>query len=242
VFRPHGANAAALVPAVVFLHGGPGGLSPRVWQAQPQHLANQGYAVFAVNYRGSESYGKSFLRLDDRRHAEVILPDILAARDWLANKDWIDADRIALMGASFGGSLTLHTLSAEPLSFVAGVAHVAPVNWISTLEIAAGRIGPAIAWQHAEIGHPIEDAERLRRDSPYFHSDRFERPLLLAYGANDRRYAKHEIGEFVASIRARGVPIEHLAFAGEGHFIASKQDLIELQRATLRFLEAWLSE
>lgn len=240
LYRPLRASHEDPVPALVWLHGGPGGIAFRIWDERLQHLANHGYAVLALNYRGSAGYGRTFRMLADKRHGEAEVADILSARDWLAGRDWVDGDRIGLLGNSFGAFLSLATLAQYPESFAAGIAGHGSVNWISTLTIAADRLGPAVEAQYAAIGHPERDAERLRRVSPYFHADRVVRPLLMYYGANDPRYDMSEIEEFVKTLRGNGVPVEYLLFQDEGHFLVNRENRIALQEAWLRFLETHL--
>src|SRR5690606_7184763 len=103
LYRPKGASAANPAPAIVLVHGGPGGQSTRGYSAQIQHLVNHGYAVLAANNRGSSGYGKTFYHMDDRRHGEVDLDDIVYGREYLASLDWVDADRIGIIGGSYGG-------------------------------------------------------------------------------------------------------------------------------------------
>jgi dipeptidyl aminopeptidase/acylaminoacyl peptidase len=240
LYRPLQASHDNRVPALVRLHGGPGGIAFRIWDERLQHLANHGYAVLALNYRGSDGYGRTFRTLADGRHGEADVADILAARDWLAALDWVDGDRIGLMGGSFGGFLTLATLARHPESFAVGIAGHGPVNWISTLTIAAQRLGPAVEEQYSAIGHPERDAERLRRISPYFHANRVVRPVLMYYGANDPRFDMSEIDEFVTTVRDNGVPVEYLLFEDEGHFLVNRENRIALQEAWLSFLESHL--
>ncbi|HYC98556.1 S9 family peptidase, partial [Brevundimonas sp.] len=119
LYRPKGASAANPAPAIVLVHGGPGGQSTRGYSAMVQHLVNHGYAVLAANNRGSSGYGKTFYHMDDRRHGEVDLRDVVASRDWLASQDWI-SDRIAVMGGSYGGFITAAALAFHPETFDAG--------------------------------------------------------------------------------------------------------------------------
>jgi dipeptidyl aminopeptidase/acylaminoacyl peptidase len=240
LYRPVRASARNAVPAVIDLHGGPGGISSSIWDERLQHLANHGYAVFSLNYRGSTGYGKTFLTIDDRRHGEADVGDILAARNWLAGLDWVDGERIGLIGDSFGGFLTLATLMRHPESFEMGIAGHASINWISTLTIAKDRLGSRVEEHYAEIGHPVRDAERLRRISPYFSPDRLISPLLMYYGANDPRYDLAEIGEFVEIVRDNGVPVEYMVFEGEGHWLVNLDNRIAAQEARLAFLNRYL--
>jgi len=103
LYQPRDALATNKVPAIVFVHGGPGGQSRRGYSEMIQHLANHGYAVLAVNNRGSSGYGKKFFHLDDKRHGDVDLKDVVAARPYLASLPWIDGSRVAIMGGSYGG-------------------------------------------------------------------------------------------------------------------------------------------
>jgi dipeptidyl aminopeptidase/acylaminoacyl peptidase len=241
LYRPLRASHDHPVPALVSLHGGLGGTAFRTWDERLQHLANHGYAVLDLNFRGSDGYGRTFRTLADRRHGEAEVPDILAARDWLAALDWIDGERIGLMGDSFGGFLALTTLAHYPESFAMGIAGHGPVNWITNLTMDAQRLGPAVEELYAFIGHPERDAERLRRISPYFQADRVLRPLLMYYGANDPRFLDmSEIEEFVTTVRGNGVPVEYLLFEGEGHFLVNRENRIALQEALLGFLESHL--
>jgi dipeptidyl aminopeptidase/acylaminoacyl peptidase len=197
--------------------------------------------VLDLNYRGSDGYGRTFRTLADRRHGEADVADILAARDWLAALDWVDGERIGLMGDSFGGFLTLATLAQYPESFAMGIAGHGPVNWITNLTMDAQRLGPAVEELYAFIGHPERDAERLRRISPYLQADRVVRPLLMYYGANDPRFDDmSEIEEFVTTVRGNRVPVEYLLFEDEGHFLVNRENRIALQEAWLTFLGSHL--
>lgn len=242
LYRPRQTSKEHLVPALAYVHYGPGGISPRAWDERLQHLINHGYAVFAVNHRGSAGYGKTFLNLDNQRHGEADLGDILAGRDWLAGLDFVDEDRIGIMGDSFGGFLTLAALFRHPDSFKVGIALHAPINWISTLTIAEDRLGPGVVAQHTEIGHPVKDAERFRQISPYFHADQITKPLLMWQGMNDPRYDFDEMDEFVERTRARGVPIEYLRFEGEGHMLEGLDNRLAAQKALLEFLDQYLRD
>lgn len=242
LYRPIGASADRPVPAVVQLHGGPGGMSFRTWDPELQHLACQGYAVLCLNYRGSSGYGRTFRALGEGQHGEGDVADIAAAHEWLAARDWVDGNRIGVFGTSFGGYLALATMVRYPELFAVGVNQVGPVNWISTLEIAAERLGPRVEWQYRAIGHPVRDAERLRRVSPYFHADRIARPVLMVHGRNDPRYDMEELHEFTAQIAERGVPAEQVLLDGEGHVAQSTEQRVAGQEAIVRFLDRYLRQ
>lgn len=145
-----------------------------------------------------------------------------------------------MSGDSFGGYLTIAALTFHPERFAVGIAQHPAVNWISTLTIGEGRLGPAMVEQHAEIGHPERDAERLRRISPYFHADRIVKPLLIVQGKNDPRYDLDEFGEFVERVRGNGVPVEYLLFEDEGHVLRRLDNRLAAQEAWLAFLDRYL--
>src|SRR5690606_6447666 len=133
LYRPHTASASAKVPALVWVHGGPGGQSRTGYSATIQHLVNHGYAVLAANNRGSSGYGKTFFHMDDRRHGEVDLQDIVHAKHYLASLDWVDAERIGIIGGSYGGYMVGAALAFEPEVFDVGINIFGVMNWERTL-------------------------------------------------------------------------------------------------------------
>lgn len=239
LYRPRGASAAHQVPAIVLVHGGPGGQSRRGYSAQIQHLVNNGYAVYAINNRGSSGYGKTFFHLDDRRHGDVDLRDVTASRDWLAGQDWI-SDRVAVMGGSYGGYITAAAMAFHPTTFDVGINIFGVTNWVRTLESIPAWWGAQRAALFDEMGDPATDAERHRRISPLFHANRIQRPMLVVQGANDPRVLKVESDELVAAIRANNVPVEYVIFPDEGHGFLRKQNRIDASEAYLRFLNQHL--
>ena len=240
LYRPKQASAERHTPALIYVHSGPGGQSFRAWDERIQHLVNHGYAVFAINNRGSGGYGRTFKRLDDRRHGEADLGDVVAAREWLAGLDWVDGARIGILGDSYGGYMTLAVLALQPEVFEVGIAMHPPINWISTLTIAYDRVGAGVEAQYAELGHPERDAERLARISPFFHADRIVDPVLIMQGANDRRYDFEEIDQFVAKLESNGVPVEYTVFKDEGHVLRNRDNRVMAQEAWLEFLDRHL--
>ncbi len=239
LYRPHGASAANPAPAIVLVHGGPGGQSRRGYSAMVQHLVNHGYAVYAINNRGSSGYGKTFFHMDDRRHGDVDLRDVTASRDWLAGQDWI-SDRVAVMGGSYGGYITAAALAFHPEVFDAGVNIFGVTNWVRTLESIPAWWGAQRTALFDEMGDPAVDAERHRAISPLFHAANIRRPMLVVQGANDPRVLQVESDELVAAMRANDVPVEYVLFPDEGHGFLRKQNRIDAQEAYLRFLDQHL--
>jgi len=240
LYKPANASADNPVPALVWVHGGPGGQSTRGYSATLQHLVNHGYAILAANNRGSSGYGKTFYHMDDRRHGEVDLDDIVYAKNYLAGLDWVDADRIGIIGGSYGGYMVGAALAFRPDEFRVGINIFGVMNWIRTLE----SIPP---WWEAnrkslydELGDPATDSERLRRISPLFHADRMSAPLLVVQGANDPRVLQVESDEIVAAARANDVPVEYIVFPDEGHGFSQRSNRITASDAFVAFLDKYL--
>ncbi|WP_339878349.1 S9 family peptidase [Pseudidiomarina gelatinasegens] len=239
LYKPHQASADNKVPAIIFIHGGPGGQTRQGYSAMVQHLVNHGYAMFGVNNRGSSGYGKTFFHLDDKRHGEDDLQDIVYGKKYLQTLDWVDPDRIAVMGGSYGGYLTMAALAFTD-EFDAGINIFGVTNWVRTLESIPPWWESFRQSLYDELGDPAVDGERLRAISPLFHADRIKAPVLVVQGANDPRVLQVESDEMVEAIRANNVPVEYVLFDDEGHGFAVKENRIEAQEAYLKFLETYL--
>lgn len=237
LYRPKGASASAKVPAIVLVHGGPGGQSRRGYSAMIQHLVNNGYAVLAANNRGSSGYGKTFFHMDDKRHGEADLRDIVASGDWLRKQDWVAADQVAVMGGSYGGYITAAALTFHPDAFAAGVNIFGVTNWQRTLKSIPAWWGAEKAALYDEMGDPATDEERHRRISPLFHAQRITKPLLVVQGARDPRVLQVESDELVAAVRKNNVPVEYIVFPDEGHGFRGRTNRVTAQNAYLKFLD-----
>ena len=237
LYRPHSASAANPVPAIVLVHGGPGGQSTRGYSPMVQHLVNNGYAVYAINNRGSSGYGKTFFHMDDKKHGEADLDDVVASKAFLQSMDWIADDRIAIMGGSYGGYMTAAALAFRPEVFDAGINIFGVTNWLRTLKSIPAWWGPSRASLYDELGDPETDEERLRAISPLFHAANIVKPMLVVQGANDPRVLQVESDELVAAARANGTPVEYVLFEDEGHGFRNKSNRIEASEAFLNFLD-----
>ncbi len=237
LYRPKGASAANPVPAVVLVHGGPGGQTRRGYSAMVQHLVNHGYAVLGANNRGSSGYGKTFFHMDDRKHGEADLRDIVAGGDWLRAQDWVADDEVAVMGGSYGGYITAAALTFHPEAFEAGINIFGVTNWVRTLESIPAWWGAQRQALYDEMGDPATDAERHRRISPLFHAKNIVRPMLVVQGANDPRVLQVESDELVAAARANNVPVEYVLFPDEGHGFLRRENRITAQESYLKFLD-----
>lgn len=240
LYQPHGASAESRVPAVVWIHGGPGGQSRVGYSEVVQYLVNHGYAVYAINNRGSSGYGKTFYRMDDRKHGEADLDDVVASKGMLAGTGWIDPERIGVAGGSYGGYLTLAALTFRPEEFACGVDLFGISNWLRTMESIPPWWESFREALFREMGDPETDRDRLRRISPLFHAERIQRPLMVLQGANDPRVLQVESDEIVEAARANGVPVEYLVFEDEGHGFTKKENRQEAWKSILEFLDRYL--
>jgi len=240
LYKPKGASAAHPAPAIVLVHGGPGGQTRRGYSAMVQHLVNHGYAVLGANNRGSSGYGKTFFHMDDKKHGEADLRDIVAGGEWLRQQDWVADDQVAVMGGSYGGYMTAAALAFHPDAFAAGVNVFGVTNWVRTLQSIPAWWGAQRIALYDEMGDPATDAERHRRISPLFHTDGITKPLLVVQGANDPRVLQVESDELVAAVRANGVPVEYVLFPNEGHGFTRRDNRITAQEAYLSFLDKYV--
>ncbi len=240
LYKPHGANAANPVPGLVLVHGGPGGQTRTGYRAMVQHLVNHGYAVLGANNRGSSGYGKTFFHLDDKRHGEEDLQDIVHGRAYLETLDWIDGDKVGVIGGSYGGYMVAAALAFEPEAFDVGIDIFGVTNWVRTLESIPPWWESFKESLYDEMGDPATDAERHRRISPLFHTENIIKPILVIQGANDPRVLQVESDELVAGIQANEVPVEYIVFPDEGHGFRKKINQVTASNAYVKFLNTYL--
>jgi dipeptidyl aminopeptidase/acylaminoacyl peptidase len=240
LWKPHQATAAHKVPALVWVHGGPGGQTTRDYSSTIQYLANHGYVVLGINNRGSSGYGKSFFAADDGKHGREPLWDTLAAKKYLQSLDYVDADRIGIIGGSYGGYMTVAALAFHPDEFKVGVDIFGVTNWLRTLESIPPYWESVRKALYQEIGDPATQRDFLVATSPLFHAEKINKPLLVLQGANDPRVLQAESDEIVAKVKANGVPVEYVVFADEGHGFTKNKNRIEGYGKVLEFLDTYL--
>jgi dipeptidyl aminopeptidase/acylaminoacyl peptidase len=240
LYKPREASPAHKVPALVWVHGGPGDQSRVGYSELGQYLLNHGYAVYAINNRGSSGYGKTFYAMDDRKHGDADLDDCVASKKMLIDTGWVDPARIGILGGSYGGYMTLAALTFRPKEFAVGVDLYGVSNWLRTLESIPPWWSSFRDALYKELGDPEKDADYLRKISPLFHADQIERPLLVLQGANDPRVLKAESDTIVEAARKKGVPVEYLIFENEGHGFRRRDSKEKAFRATLDFLDKYL--
>lgn len=240
-YLPHQASADSPVPALVWVHGGPGGQSRQGFNSTIQYLVNHGYAVLAVNNRGSSGYGKSFYKMDDQNHGDKDLKDCVAGKDWLAEQSAIDADKIGIIGGSYGGYMTMAALTYAPEQFDVGVNLFGVTNWMRTLKSIPPWWESFKEALYLEMGDPnTEDSIRLKQISPLFHTDKVTKPLIVLQGAQDPRVLKAESDDIVEGVKKNGVPVEYVLFEDEGHGFVKKDNQIEAYSSVLKFLDKYL--
>ncbi len=240
LYKPHQASSETPVPALIWVHGGPGGQSRVGYSATIQHLVNHGYAILAANNRGSSGYGKTFFHMDDRRHGEVDLQDIVYAKTYMASLDWVDGEKIGIIGGSYGGYMVAAALAFEPDVFDVGIDIFGVTNWVRTLKSIPPWWESFKEALYDEMGDPATDEERHRRISPLFHAENIVKPLLVVQGANDPRVLQVESDEIVEKVRENGVPVEYIVFPDEGHGFLKRENRITASNAYVAFLNEYL--
>ena len=241
LYKPHQANKVNKVPALVWVHGGPGGQSRVGYRALIQYLVNHGYAILAVNNRGSSGYGKTFYSLDDLNHGEDDLQDCVWGKKWLQEQNYINPDKIGIIGGSYGGFMTMAAMTFEPEEFKVGVNIYGVTNWIRTLRSIPAYWESTRESLYKEMGNPYtEDSLRLYNISPLFHAKNIKNPVMVLQGANDPRVLQIESDEMVQEARDAGAYVEYVLFEDAGHGFIKKEQQIEGNEKILTFLEDYL--
>ncbi|GGI57971.1 S9 family peptidase [Winogradskyella haliclonae] len=242
-YLPHQASADNKVPAMVWVHGGPGGQTRQNFSSLIQYMVNHGYAVLAVNNRGSSGYGKTFYQMDNKNHGEKDLQDCVEGKNWLAKQTEIDGDKIGIIGGSYGGYMTMAALTYTPEEFDVGVNLFGVTNWIRTLKSIPPYWESFRESLYDELGDPFSaDSVRLKRISPLFHTDKVTKPLIVLQGAQDPRVLQVESDEIVAGVRKNNVPVEYVLFEDEGHGFIKKENQIEANERIVQFLDKYLKK
>jgi dipeptidyl aminopeptidase/acylaminoacyl peptidase len=229
------------VPAMLWIHGGPGGQTRIGFSNDIQYLVNHGYAVLAVNNRGSSGYGKTFYKLDNRDHSNGDLKDCVWGKKWLQQQDYIDSGKIGILGGSYGGAMVLGALAFHPEEFKVGVDLFGVANWVRTLRSIPAYWESSRKALYNEMGDPYTaDSVRLKNISALFNYQKINKPLLVFQGMNDVRVLPVESEEIVAGVKKNGVPVEYVTYANEGHGFTKKENQIETAKKTLVFLDKYL--
>ncbi len=240
-YKPLQASENSKVPALIWVHGGPGGQSRIGYSNSIQYLVNHGYAVLAVNNRGSSGYGKTFYKLDNKDHSNGDLKDCIWGKKWLAQQNYIDSTSVGIYGGSYGGCMVLGALAFHPNEFKVGVNLYGVANWLRTLKSIPPYWESFRAALYDELGDPYtSDSIRLKKISPLFNYQKINKPMLVFQGANDVRVLPVESDEIVAGVKKNGVPVEYVLYPDEGHGFQKKENQITTSKKTLAFLDKYL--
>jgi len=242
-YKPLTASKDNKVPALVWVHGGPGGQSRVGYFSLIQFLVNHGYAILAVNNRGSNGYGKSFFKMDDLNHGDKDLKDCIWGKKWLQEQKYIDVDKIGIIGGSYGGYMTMAAMTFTPDEFKVGVNIFGVTNWLRTLKSIPPHWESFREALYKEIGDPFtKDSVRLYNISPLFHAKNVKNPVMVLQGANDPRVLQAESDEIVNEMRKNDIPVEYVLFPDEGHGFRKKENEIKGYGQVLKFLDKYLKD
>jgi len=233
---------AAPVPMVLFVHGGPWARDDYGYNPYHQWLANRGYAVLSVNFRGSTGFGKAFISAGDLEWGRKMHDDLIDAVDWAVKRGVTPKDQVAIMGGSYGGYATLAGLTFTPTSFACGVDIVGPSNLETLLKTVPPYWKPLIEQFHQRMGNPNtpEGLALLKERSPLYKAGNIVRPLLIGQGANDPRVNQAESDQIVAAMQSKGIPVTYVLFPDEGHGFARPENNIAFNAVTENFLAGCL--
>jgi dipeptidyl aminopeptidase/acylaminoacyl peptidase len=234
--RPAGVNGR--LPTVLKVHGGPWARDQWGLDGTVQFLANRGYAVLQVNYRGSTGYGKAFMQAAIGEFAGKMHTDLLDAVQWAVDRGITDPNRICIYGGSYGGYATLVGMTFTPEVFACGVDVVGPSNLVTLTQSVPQYWKPWMPFWYRYVGDPNDpkDQAEMERRSPLFKVDEVKRPLLIVQGANDPRVTQRESDQMVAALRAAGKDVEYMLFPDEGHGIQHWKNRLRFHRRLEDFL------
>ncbi len=230
------------VPLVLFVHGGPWARDGFGFNGYHQWMANRGYAVLSVNFRGSTGFGKDFISAGDLEWGAKMQDDLTDAVAWAVKTGVAQKDKVAIMGGSYGGYATLAGLTYTPEVYACGVDIVGPSNLETLLKTIPPYWAPIVNQFHKRMGNPNtpEGLALLKERSPLYSADKIVRPLLIGQGANDPRVNQAESDQIVAAMKAKDIPVTYVLFPDEGHGFAKPANNIAFNAVTEGFLSKCL--
>ena len=230
------------VPMVLLVHGGPWARDNYGYNAYHQWLANRGYAVLSVNFRGSTGFGKAFISAADLEWGRRMHDDLIDAVNWAIKENIAQPDQIAIMGGSYGGYATLAGLTFTPEVFACGVDIVGPSNLETLLQTIPPYWTAVIEQFHQRMGNPNteEGLALLKERSPLYKAGNIVKPLLIGQGANDPRVKQAESDQIVSAMNEKGIPVTYVLFPDEGHGFARPENNIAFNAVTENFLATCL--
>ena len=225
------------LPVVINPHGGPWVRDSWGYNSEVQFLANRGYAVLQMNYRGSTGYGKEFWTISFKQWGKSMQDDITDGVNWLIKEGIADPGRVAIYGASYGGYATLAGLAFTPDLYACGVDYVGVSSIFTMMESIPPYWELYRSMQYEMIGDPVKDKELLESVSPLLHVDKIKAPLFVAQGANDPRVKKSESDQMVEALKARGIDVPYMVKENEGHGFYNEENQFDFYREMEKFLK-----
>jgi dipeptidyl aminopeptidase/acylaminoacyl peptidase len=224
------------LPVVVNPHGGPWARDHWGFNSEAQFLANRGYAVLQMNFRGSTGYGKAFWQAGFKKWGKEMQDDISDGVAWLIDQGIADPGRIGIYGGSYGGYATLAGLAFTPDLYACGVDYVGVSNIFTLLSTLPPYWEPGRQKFYEMVGDPVKDSALLKEVSPVFHADQIKAPLFVAQGANDPRVKKAEADQIVNALKQRGIDVPYMVKENEGHGFHNEENRFDFYRAMEGFL------
>jgi len=228
------------LPMVLNVHGGPWGRNTWGLDSEAQWLANRGYAVLQINFRGSTGYGKAYVNAGDREWAGKMHTDLIDGKDWAGKQGYADPSKVCIMGGSYGGYATLVGLTFTPDAFACGVDIVGPSNLVTLLSTIPPYWTPIKSLFKRRVGDVETEQDFLKSRSPLFKADQIKAPLLIGQGANDPRVKQAESDQIVEAMRKNKKPVEYIVFPDEGHGFARPENRLKFYAAAEPFLAKYL--
>jgi len=232
LFRPK--DTSSPVPAVVYPHGGPTSEYAEEWDGHAQYFVDKGYAWFAINFRGSTTYGLGFERANHNDWGIGDTADCIAAARYLQGLDWVDGDRIAIYGASYGSYMTLTSLVHPDNPFACGVAKYGDCNILTSW---AQGDRPGSDDLERMMGHPSANRSGYHAGSPIHDIERLDRPILIAHGEKDARVHLRQAEELVTELKRLGKRYEYVTYPEEAHGFLRRESQIDFYKRLERFLD-----
>lgn len=229
-------TSAKKLPVVVNPHGGPWARDTWGFNPEIQFLANRGYAVLQMNFRGSTGFGRKFTEISYGKWGQTMQDDLTDGVNWLVGKGIADPERIAIYGGSYGGYATLQGIVKDPELYACAIDYVGVSNLFTFLQTIPPYWQPMLDMMYEMVGNPETDTEMLRANSPALNADRITTPLLVVQGANDPRVNINESNQMVESLRSRGVTVDYMVKDNEGHGFHNEENRFDFYRAMEKFL------
>jgi dipeptidyl aminopeptidase/acylaminoacyl peptidase len=230
------------LPVIVNPHGGPWSRDSWGFNPEIQFLANRGFAVFQMNYRGSTGYGRAFWEKSFKQWGQTMQDDITDGVAWLIKEGIADPKRVGIYGGSYGGYATLAGVAFTPDLYAAAVDYVGVANLFTFMNSIPPYWAPYLKMMHEMVGDPEKDKGLLSATSPVFHADRIKTPLFVAQGANDPRVNKNESDQMVEALRKRGVEVQYMVKDNEGHGFHNEENQFDFYGAMEAFFSKYLGK